>query len=146
MRVVTKLLLVVLVMWSTCCAAQTPPAQIEHDPIRVSAMLQTMLPTGVTLGQVTVAANSVTANGNVTSTPLLSQFMRSISGTTEFQRVELQKVEPSSTGNQFTISFQIVCANDAKTGICAPAKSKSLAIHKCIINGTVSFQATPCPE
>ena len=127
-----------------------PPAKAEpvrHDPDKVRNALMALVPPRLALGEVSVEDDRVRVSGTSPQQGQVSDFLRAIDRAGDFQRAELRNITLNGTSYSFEIGLQVACAHGvAKSGPrpCNPPPGKTNAVHKCRVNGTLTFQATPC--
>jgi hypothetical protein len=124
----------------------TMPAR-TFTPQQVSNALQPLVPSGVSISEVRVERNTVVVTGTSPSNTVLSQFLRNTTETAEFERVELRSIEQQGSASRYEMSLEIDCSAQpaAKPGSLCGAPAKAQSVYKCRIDGTMTFQATPCP-
>jgi hypothetical protein len=109
--------------------------------------MRALMPTGVNIGSVSKEGDLFVLNGTSTTNQLLSDFMRKAVAAPGVRNVELRQVERVTNQYRYEISLKVSCAagGAADAGaLCGPAP-KAKAVYKCRVNGTVTFQAAPCP-
>lgn len=138
-----------LAVIALCCSATLSAQTPEYSKDKVYNALQPLLPAGVGITTVSMAGNRATISGTSSSNAQLSQFLRNADGAPEFEMPELESVATDGTRVQYTIAVDVRCAEGpARSGsaLCAGAASRGQAVYKCRIDGTLTFQATPCPD
>jgi hypothetical protein len=118
----------------------------SYEPGKVYNALQPMLPAGVAILDTQVNGDRAIVAGSARSNAQVSQFMRNLDTAAEFRAPELRQIRMEGGRVQYDIGVTIDCAAGGKMGggiLCAkPAKAGSL--HRCRVNGTLTFQGTPC--
>lgn len=124
--------------------AAAPPK--PYDPGKVYNALQPMLPPGVAILDTRVEDGRAIVAGTSPTNALVSQFMRNLDSAAEFRAPELRQIRMDGGRMHYDIAVTIDCAAGGKLGggvLCAkPAKAGSM--HRCRVNGVLTFQGTPC--
>ncbi len=127
-----------------------PPAKAEpvrYEPDKLRSALMAIVPPRLMIGGVAVEDDRGSISGTAKTQAQVSDFLRAIDRAGDFQRAELRSIRIEGDGYAFDIGLQIACVHGpAKSGprLCNPPPGKSSAVHKCRVNGTLTFQATPC--
>jgi hypothetical protein len=125
-------------------APSTPPK--TYAPDKVYNALQPMLPSGVAILDTRVEDGRAIVAGSSPTNALVSQFMRNLDSAAEFRAPELREIRMEGGRMRYDIAVTIDCAAGGKLGggvLCAkPAKAGSM--HRCRVNGVLTFQGTPC--
>lgn len=129
-----------LVSINTAVAQQaTPTDTIARD------LLQALAPSGLAMTQLKVDGTRITVEGSAPQSTVISQFMRQIDESPQLDRVELVQIQNVDGAMRFTLAASADCLADGNQACGAPARPSKPSVYKCVINGVVSFQATPCP-
>jgi hypothetical protein len=149
LRAVAILVLLLLCTGFALAQGARPPpaAPARHDADKVRNALMALLPPRLVLGEVSVEDDRVRVSGTAPQQAQVSDFLRAIDRAGDFQRADLRNVTRNGTYYSFEIGLQVACAHGvAKSGPrpCNPPPGKSNTVHKCRVNGTLTFQATPC--
>jgi Fimbrial assembly protein (PilN) len=129
--------------WAQGASGPAPVASTQS----VERAMRALTPSGVNLGNVSKEGDLFVLNGTSASNQQLSDFMRKAVAAPGARNVELRRVERDTNQYRYEISLKVSCAagGAADAGaICGPAP-KAKAVYKCRVNGTVTFQAAPCP-
>lgn len=124
-----------------------PAAPVRYEPDKLRSALLGLVPPRLMLGGVSVENDRGTVSGTAKAQALVSDFLRAIDRAGDFQRAELRSIRMAGDQYEFDIGLQIACVHGpAKSGprLCNPPPGKSNTVHRCKVNGTVTFQATPC--
>lgn len=127
---------------ATSVAAQTPIA-----PDKAYSMLSGMATPGVAIGKVLIEGDRAIVSGTAQSNSQVSSFMRAIDASADLDKVELRSISAGGSGVTFELTVQVACQHGlARSGpqLCARPAGKTGGVHKCRVDGTVTFQATPC--
>jgi hypothetical protein len=137
-----------------CSLVLSPPAfaqtgaspRISQD--RITSAVGALLPEGVDVEVIEVRDLQVSVSGVATDTVQLSQFIRRLTDSGDFAPVKLESVSKINTSSGFTLTTTIECSaagSGQTTTLCGTAPPKTTPVHKCMVNGTITFQGTPCP-
>ena len=127
-------------------AAQTNPPVYSQSLVQQA--LQGLLPSGAYVSKFTVEGERVKLEGSAGNNTQVSDFMRKIETSEDFQAVELEEISSANSGVNFVMHAKIACSATPKATdrvLCGRAPPKAQAIYKCRIDGSVSFQNKPCP-
>lgn len=122
------------------------------DAAEVRAALVPLLPEGVRIDSVRIDGARGTVLGSSPSNALVSNFLRSIDGSVNFERVELLQIRAESNRMAFELSMDITCSTapdspclvpEAGAGN-TPTAPKRASVYKCRVNGALRFQDQPC--
>lgn len=150
------ILLVVAVALGLSCAgpaaaqpASSKPADAaaRHDPDKLRSAMMALVPPRLVVGEVSVEDDRGRITGTSKTQAQVSDFLRAIDRAGDFQRAELRSIRMAGDQYEFDIGLQIACAHGpAKSGprLCNPPPGKASTVNRCRINGTLTFQATPC--
>jgi hypothetical protein len=125
--------------------APSTPARYEPDKLR--SALMAIVPPRLALDAVSVEDDRGTVSGTAKTQAQVSDFLRAIDRAGDFQRAELRSIRIEGDQYAFDIGLQIACAHGpAKSGprLSNPPPGRSNTVHRCKVNGTLTFQATPC--
>lgn len=127
-------------------AAQSPPAAFS-TPV-VQRTVEAMLPSGASIATLEVAGKRVSVQGAAENNTQVSELMRKLDSSEDFERVELEEINNANGRISFKLHVDIACAAATKASgqsLCGRAPPKTQTVYKCRINGSVSFQHKPCP-
>ena len=143
------------------------------DMAAVRGALTSLLPDGVRVDSVRIDGKRSTVLGTSPSNAILSNFLRSIDGSANFERVELiqvraeggridgsanfervELIQVRAEGGRmaFELSMDITCST-APNSACLVAEAgagkassvpKRASVYKCRVNGALRFQDQPC--
>ena len=122
------------------------------DMAAVRGALTSLLPDGVRVDSVRIDGKRSTVLGTSPSNAILSNFLRSIDGSANFERVELIQVRAEGGRMAFELSMDITCST-APNSACLVAEAgagkassvpKRASVYKCRVNGALRFQDQPC--
>jgi Tfp pilus assembly protein PilN len=116
-------------------------ADTATDSARV--LLEPLLPAGSNIQEIKANGTRIEIRGHAASNAGVSAFLRSIDSSPELERPELMEIAMDGNQYRYVISLTLPCLADKACKGSAPAKQ---TVHKCTVNGVVTFQATPCPE
>lgn len=140
--------LALLLVLGTPLAAQDSPAPAAPSARNVRSGLEALLPGGVTVLSVEAQGARWRVTGTASSNEILSNYLRNLDADAAFAIPELFEINAEGSQYRYALGISVECdapgaANSVACGGAAPPKQQ---IYKCMINGTVSFQARPCPE
>lgn len=124
-----------------------PAAPVRYEPDKLRSALLGLVPPRLALGGVSVEDDRGTVSGTAKTQAQVSDFLRAIDRAGDFQRAELRSIRMAGDQYEFDIGLQIACVHGAATSgsrLCNPPPGKANSVHRCKVNGTVTFQATPC--
>ena len=116
-------------------------ADTAIDSARV--LLEPLLPAGSNIQEIKPDGTRVEIRGRAASNADVSTFLRAIDNSAQLERPELVEVAMDGRQVRYVISLTLPCLADKNCKGPVPAKQ---TVHKCTIDGVVTFQATPCPE
>lgn len=132
--------------------AAEPAKKVLPTVDRVCTALCALLPPGVVVQNVTLKEREAVISGTTTTNSQLSNYMRALEDSSDFERPNLHVVEAAGyTGSySYRLSVEIECLGQASPvarSICSgsPAAKSGSSTYKCRIDGVLTFQATPCP-
>ena len=113
----------------------------------VSQAMRALTPSGVVVGEVRKEGEAFVFAGTSVTNQVLSDFMRKATQAPGATNVELRLVEMQGNQYRYEISLKVDCAvpGARKAGAVCAAPGKAQSVYKCRINGTLTFQAAPCP-
>jgi hypothetical protein len=120
---------------------------VRYEPDKLRSALLGLVPPRLMLRGVSVEDDRGSVSGTAKTQSQVSDFLRAIDRAGDFQRAELRSIRLEGGEYAFDIGLQIACVHGpAKSGtrLCNPPPTKSNAVHRCKVNGTLTFQATPC--
>lgn len=122
-------------------AATTPTADAVTNTLRA------LVPAGVTVKELRQEGDKFVFSGNSSTNAQLSNYMRTVDATPGFADIELREIAMETSQYRYIMSIEVDCGEPEATrpgAVCGPAAKKQ-SVYKCRINGTVTFQAQPCP-
>lgn len=131
----TALLFLTVLALSSPAAADT-----ATDSARV--LLEPLLPAGSNIQEIKASGSRIEIRGHAASNAGVSAFLRGIDSSAELERPELMEVAMDGNQVRYVISLTMPCLADSSCKSPVPAKQ---TVHKCTVNGVVTFQASPCP-
>lgn len=125
-------------------AAAKPPTATTQS---VTAALRGLVTPGVTIQQMRQEGEAYIFSGASASNAALSDFMRKAMASPGLANVELREIAQEGTQYRYEMSLEVDCSvpGAGKSGAACAAPAKAQSVHKCRINGTLTFQAAPCP-
>ena len=135
-----KMMLLLLALASMSPAIGQDAARSEGI---VRDLLMPLVPSGVVVVQIEVDGARAKVSGQTASNSQLSQFLRSIDSSPDLEAPELMEIAKDGSQYRYAISLTLPCLADSSCKSPAPAKQ---TVHKCTVDGVVTFQATPCPD
>lgn len=130
------LLMIPLFLMSAAAAAS------DQDTAR--GLLESLLPSGVSISEVKADQSQVEFSGRAASNQLLSSYLRSLDASPHMERPELLEIAADGSQYRYAIRVTLLCLINASCP--APTQSKRQSVYKCTVNGVTTFQATPCAE
>ncbi len=132
--------------------ADAPPVAPGVAPSTISReraynSLVALAPAGVSVSVARIDGDVVSIVGTAQRNAQVSDFLRALTTSTDFRGVELAEVSMGGGGVSYRMSATIACANGlARSGrlLCAAPPGRTDAIHRCRVDGTLTFQAAPC--
>lgn len=128
-------------------AGESPAAPARYEPDRLRNALLGLVPPRLALGGVSVEGDRGRISGTARTQAQVSDFLRAIDRTGDYQGTELRSIRMAGDQYEFDIGLQIACVHGAAASgprLCNPPPGKANSVHRCKVNGTVTFQATPC--
>lgn len=119
-------------------------AAVAADPAADSARvrLEPLLPSGSNIEEIKASGDRIEIRGHAASNASVSDFLRGIDNSPALERPELIEIAMDGSQYRYVISLTMPClANNSCKGP-APAQQ---TVHKCTVDGVVTFQASPCP-
>jgi Tfp pilus assembly protein PilN len=129
-------------------AAQTPaPKAATATTQSVTTALQALVPPGVTVGPMRQEGDKYIFGGASGNNAALSDFMRKAMSSPGLRDVELREIAQDGAQYRYEMSIRVDCTapGASRSGAACAAPAKGQSVHKCRIDGTVTFQAAPCP-
>lgn len=136
-----------LVLCAGDAAAQAQPAAATPTADAVTNALRSLVPAGVTVNELRQEGDKFVFSGNSSTNAQLSNYMRTIDGTPGLVGVELREIAMETNQYRYIMSIEVDCEEAGATrpgAACGPAAKKQ-SVYKCRVNGTITFQAQPCP-
>jgi hypothetical protein len=121
------------------------PSTIDRE--RAYNSLVALAPAGVSVSVARIDGDAVSVVGTAQRNAQVSDFLRALTTSTDFRNVQLSEVSMGNAGVSYRLSATIACAHGlARSGrlLCADPAARGDAIHRCSVDGTVTFQSTPC--
>lgn len=139
-----------LLIGTPLLAQDAAPAAAPNAPTArgVRTGLEALLPGGVTILTVEAQGPRWRVTGTTTSNEILSNYLRALDADAAFAIPELFEVAAEGSQYRYALGISVECEapGAGKSPACGGAAPPKQQIYKCMINGTVSFQARPCPE
>jgi hypothetical protein len=143
------LALVVSLAFPACAvlAQDAPPPAPVATMQSVTAALRALVPAGVTVAELRQEGDEYVFTGASATNAVLSDFMRKTMSSPGFSDVELREIAQAGSQYRYEMSIEVDCSAEgaSKPGAVCGAPAKAQSVHKCRINGTLTFQAAPCP-
>ncbi|MBK8070045.1 MAG: PilN domain-containing protein [Rhodanobacteraceae bacterium] len=119
-------------------------AAAASDQDTARGLLESLLPSGVSISEVKADQSQVEFSGRAASNQLLSSYLRSLDASPHMERPELLEIAADGSRYRYAIRVTLLCLINASCP--APTKPKRQSVYKCTVNGVTTFQATPCAE
>jgi hypothetical protein len=129
------------------CATAGAQSSPRYEPDKLRSAMMSLVPPRLVVAQVSVEDDRGRVSGTAKTQSQVSDFLRAIDRAGDFQRAELLNIRMEGGQFAFDIALQIACVHGpAKSGprLCNPPPGKANAVNRCKVNGTLTFQATPC--
>lgn len=127
--------------------ANVPTPKPNTDSVRQA--LNTKLVPGMLIGNLRIDGNRANINGISPTNAKVSQFLRNLTLSPNFARVDLVSVEQKGGAMHFVIMADVQCSAAGSTSdenLCAKPVSKSGTVFKCSQGGKTVFQDRPCTK
>ena len=127
--------------------ANVPTPKPNTDSVRQA--LNAKLVPGMLIGNLRIDGNRTNINGISPTNAKVSQFLRNLTESQNFTRVELVSVAQKGGAMHFVIMADVKCPATGSTGddnLCAKPVSKSGTVFKCSQGGKTVFQDRPCTK
>jgi hypothetical protein len=113
----------------------------------VGNALRALTPSGVVVGEVRKEGALFVFTGTAATNQMLSDFMRRAVQAPGAVNVELRSMAAEGGQYRYEMALMADCAvpGATKAGAVCGAPGKAQSVYKCRINGTLTFQAAPCP-
>lgn len=131
-----SLLTLMLLASSSLAAADT-----ASDSAR--ALLEPLLPAGSHISEIKASDTRIEIRGQTASNTDISTFLRRIDSSADLERPELMEIARDGSQYRYVISLTLPCLADSSCKSPVPAKQ---TVHKCTVDGVVTFQASPCQD
>lgn len=144
-------LLCVLSLAGMLAAAQAQNRRVPdpgYTKEQVLKALDALAPLGVDLDAIQVENATAEVSGVAEDTVVLSHFIRAVDLTEHFGTPELLEVANDAGRSAFSLKIAIQCPSGiAGKGdvLCGEPGTRPTKVYKCRINGSITFQGTPCP-
>lgn len=129
-----------LSLWMAVALSSVASADPATDSARV--LLEPLLPSGSSIQEIKASGSRIEIHGYAPSNASVSTFLRSIDGSPDLENPELMDIAMDGSQSRYAISLTMPCLADSSCKKPAPAKQ---TVHKCTVDGVVTFQAAPCP-
>lgn len=137
----------IFILIALCSALGSVHAQSpQHEAVQ--AALRALLPPEAVVDTVTIDGQRVRASGSSPSNAKVSQFMRSIEESADFEAVELEQISQSGNRMHYELNAKLMCNGSSGPGhpnLCDVRSAKPAAINKCEVKGRTIYQQAPCP-
>ena len=127
--------------------ADVPTPKPHTDSVRQA--LNAKLVPGMLIGNLRIDGNRVNINGISPTNAKVSQFLRNLTQSSNFTRVDLVSVEQKGGAMHFVIMADVQCSaagSSSDENLCAKPVSKSGTVFKCNMGGKTVFQDRPCTK
>ena len=127
--------------------ANVPTPKPNTDSVRQT--LNAKLVPGMLIGNLRIDGNRANINGISPTNAKVSQFLRNLTLSPNFARVDLVSVEQKGGSMHFVIMADVKCPATGSTSddnLCAKPVSKSGTVFKCSLGGKTVFQDRPCSK
>jgi len=127
--------------------ANLPTPRPNTDSVRQA--LNAKLVPGMLIGNLGIDGSRANINGISPTNAKVSQFLRNLTESPNFTRVELVSVAQKGGAMHFVISADIRCPAQGSTSdenLCAKPVSKTGTVFKCSQGGKTVFQDRPCTK
>jgi len=146
MKLATAALLLALFSLS---AGPASAADAAPTPAGVRSALEAVMPPGLRLREVKLDGLHVTVKGGSQNVQQVSQFLRAVDGTPSFRNPKLDTMDKAVVGDSsFTMTMDVQCPAPGERlahNPCDPAAAAATgSVFKCKVNGTTTYQSTPC--
>ncbi|MFN7550662.1 MAG: PilN domain-containing protein [Pseudomonadota bacterium] len=140
-------------MWPLAVAAVGPGQAadtVRYDADKLRAALRSIVPAQVNIDRVTMVEGRAFLSGTSTSQAEVTEFWRTLNRSADFRDVELRRVNCSRGRCDYELSLRVDCAHGAEFSgplLCKLPPGKPAVVHRCVVDGVVTFQDMPCaPE
>lgn len=119
------------------------------DTDSVRQALNTKLVAGMVIGNLKISGTRANITGTSPSNANVSQFLRNITQSSGFTRVELVSIAQQGGAMHFLITADIQCPVQGSAGgenLCAKPVTNSGTVFKCSVGGKTVFQDRPCTK
>lgn len=116
----------------------------------VRQSLEAKLLSGMRITTLKLDDKRVNINGVSPSNALISQFLRALTYSPNYTKVELVRIEQKDNAMHFYIIADVQCAtagsNANSENLCAKSAVESASVFKCTEGGKTVFQDRPCAQ
>ena len=129
--------------------ANTPAPAAKPNTDSVRQALNAKLVPGMLIGNLRIDGTRANINGISPTNAKVSQFLRNLTQSPGFTRVDLVSIEQKNGAMHFVIMADIQCSaagNTSDENLCAKPSSKSGTVFKCSQGGKTVFQDRPCTK
>jgi Tfp pilus assembly protein PilN len=140
--------LAVLAILALPASAQQPASKpLTATTQSLTTALYAIVPPGVTVKEMRQEGDAFIFSGASANNAALSDFMRKAMDAPGLNTVELREIAADGSQYRYEMSIKVDCSapGAGKPGAACSAPAKGQSVHKCRINGTLTFQAAPCP-
>jgi hypothetical protein len=132
-------------VWAQQAAAPTPTPTASTQSVGDAMRART--PSGVTVSEVRKEGGYFVLVGTSVTNQAMSEFMRKALLVPGALNVELRSMSAEGGQYRYEMSLKADCAaaDASKAGAICGKPARAQSVYKCRINGTVTFQAAPCP-
>lgn len=131
-----------------CCLLFSGAAASADTPKPVTAnvkqSLEAKLVSGMRITTLKLDDKRANINGVSPSNALVSQFLRTLTNSADYTKVELVSIEQKNNAIQFHIIADVQCANTGGENLCDRSAIKPAKVFKCTQDGKTVFQDRPC--
>lgn len=112
----------------------------------VRQSLDTKLQSGIRITTLKLDDKRANINGVSPSNTLVSQFLRTLTNSPSYTKVELVSIEQKNNSIHFHIVADVQCTNTGSENLCDKSAIKPATVFKCSQNGKTVFQDRPCAK
>ncbi|MGH8106118.1 MAG: PilN domain-containing protein [Arenimonas sp.] len=110
----------------------------------VKQSLEAKLASGVRITTLKLDDKRANINGVSPSNALVSQFLRTLTNSPNYTKVELVSIEQKNNAINFYIIADVQCPNAGGEKLCDKSAIKASSVFKCTQDGKTVFQDRPC--
>lgn len=116
----------------------------------VKQSLEAKLLSGMRITTLKLEGKRVNINGVSPSNALISQFLRTLTYSPNYTKVELVSLEQKNNAMHFYIIADVQCltagGNTSTENLCDKSAVKPASVFKCTVGGKTVFQDRPCAK